>query len=695
MKIYSLLYPVAMLVNLAYGQTQEINQSRYETDTTKVNDLEEVILTATRTERQLSSLPLPAQIIKEEEIDRINSMRLQHLLNEQTGLITVPDFGGGEGIQIQGMDSQYTLVLIDGVPLIGRSAGTLDISRITVGNIKQIEVVKGASSSLYGSEAMGGVVNIITHTPEEGFTAVAGHRYSSYNTNDTNMEVGVGKDRYGLSFYANRYSSDGYDLSPNTDLRTVDPFENYTVGLKFKYQFSDNTKVNISSRFYDQKQDFTASEELRGSGEIKEWNLTAKLDHHFNDRWGGTFEFYSTRYRTEETLIEIDDSLNDFSYFDQLMIRPEFRAIYSMEEKGTIITGAGYTRETLERTDFSETPRFDAYYLFAQYDRTYFDHLNVILGARLDHHSEYKTQFSPKLALRYEISDKLDVKGSVGYGFKAPDFRQLYFDFSNSTVGYTILGYNAVPTRLPQMIEQGQILEVIVPVEEFESPLKPENSIGINIGTGYKPMTGLSLELNLFNNHINDLIDTRVIASKTNGQNVFSYYNIHQVVTRGLELNASYKPVNQLTFSAGYQLLYAKDKEAVQEFKDGNVYARDPETQITFQLAESDYFGLYNRSRHMFNFKVFYDHEPWRINTNIRFIYRSKFGLYDTNGNNYLDKYDEFVDGYGIVNWAMNKSIGKYLVMGFGIDNIFDYTDPQNLSNIPGRIIYGNLKIKL
>ena len=138
-------------------------------DTAKTEALSEVIVTATRTVRQLSSLPLPVQLVSKKEIQSVNSLRLSDILNEQTGLITVPDFGGGEGIQLQGLDSQYTLILVDGVPLVGRSAGTLDISRITVGNIKQIEIVKGASSSLYGSEALGGVINIITENPKQGF----------------------------------------------------------------------------------------------------------------------------------------------------------------------------------------------------------------------------------------------------------------------------------------------------------------------------------------------------------------------------------------------------------------------------------------------------------------------------------------------------------------------------------------------
>merc|ERR1712224_608011 len=109
-----------------------------------------------------------------------NSIRLNDILNEQTGLVTIPDFGGGEGIQLQGLDSQYTLILVDGVPLVGRSAGTLDISRVTVGNIKQIEVVKGASSSLYGNDALGGVINIITEQPKYGLKGNINYRAGAF-----------------------------------------------------------------------------------------------------------------------------------------------------------------------------------------------------------------------------------------------------------------------------------------------------------------------------------------------------------------------------------------------------------------------------------------------------------------------------------------------------------------------------------
>lgn len=134
-------------------------------DSTKVNELEEVIVTATRTKRQLSSVPMPVILINKEQIQKSGSVRLRDILLEQTGITLVKDVGNSEGVQLQGISADYTLIMIDGVPIVGRTAGNIDLNRITVNNIKQIEVVKGPTSSLYGSEAMGGVINIITEKP--------------------------------------------------------------------------------------------------------------------------------------------------------------------------------------------------------------------------------------------------------------------------------------------------------------------------------------------------------------------------------------------------------------------------------------------------------------------------------------------------------------------------------------------------
>ncbi|WP_026775737.1 TonB-dependent siderophore receptor [Polaribacter sp. Hel_I_88] len=662
-------------------------------DSTKVEALEEVIISATRTIRQLSSLPLPAQIISKKEIKAVNSIRLSDILNEQTGLITVPDFGGGEGIQLQGLDSQYTLILIDGVPLVGRSAGTLDLNRVSVGNIKQIEIIKGASSSLYGNEALGGVINIITEDPKNGFNGNANYRGGSFGTHDIITNLNYKKNKFGINAFVNRFSSDGYDLVENDAVNTVEPFSNYTLNSKITYDFSENTKLLLSGRFYHQNQDNVASETLKGESEIKEWNTLAKLDHTFNEKWSSYLEFYATQYKAEEFLN--DEIGNSFSRsdFNQLFVRPELRTTYQLNEKNAFIGGVGLTHERLKRTDFFGAPVFNSPYIYAQYDGNPTEKINIILGARFDDHSEYHSQFSPKGAIRYKLNDKIVIKSSVGYGFKTPDFRQLYFDFTNATVGYTVLGYNAVSTRIPQLEADGQLLSIVVPVSEFNDNLKPESSIGYNFGIDVNPISNLKLNINLFRNNIENLIDTRVIARRTNGQNVFSYFNVNRVYTQGLEFNANYKLSENITILGGYQLLYAKDKEVEQDFENGEVFARITPSSPSFRLQKDDYFGLFNRSRHMANFKIFYTIPKWNLDINLRSTYRSKFGLFDTNGNTYLDKYDDFVNGYTIWDFAVNKTIYKSYKVGIGMDNILGFNDPQNISNIAGRIIYGTINI--
>lgn len=684
-KLFQLL--LLLFVTVLYSQEQK-------TDSTSVENLEEVLITATRTERQLSSLPLPAQIVSKKEIEAVNSVRLSDILNEQTGLTLVSDFGGGEGIQMQGLDSQYTLILIDGVPLVGRSAGTLDLSRITVGNIKQIEIVKGASSSLYGSEALGGVINIITDNPKYGFNGNVNYRYGTNNTHDASASIGYKKEAFSIDGFANRFSTSGYDLLEGDFLNTIEPYSNYTFNVKSTYDLSDNTHLLISGRYFTQNQEYVASEELSGESDIKEWNTHAKLNHKYSNKWSSYFEFYATGYQAEEYLKDSDDLLFSEGDFNQLLIRPEIRATYDPTEKTSFIGGIGWNHETLVRTDFTTKPEFNSPYIYLQYDGNPTEKINVILGARFDAHNEYKSQFSPKGAIRYEINDKIAIKGSVGYGFKAPDFRQLYFDFTNSTVGYTVLGYNQVTTRIPELIEEGQILNVVVPITEFEDELHPENSISFNLGSVYQPISELKFEINIFRNNIQDLIDTRVIANKTNGQNIFSYYNINKVYTQGLEFNGTWKINNYLKFSGGYQLLFARDKNAEDAFKNGEVYARLTPSSPSFQLKKEDYFGLYNRSRHMANAKVFYTIEKWDLDTNIRATYRSKYGMFDTNANGYLDDYDDFVEGYAILDWAVNKTIFKNYNLGIGVDNILDFKDTQNISSISGRLFYGRINIK-
>ena len=121
------------------------------------------------------------------------------------------------------------------------------------------------------------------------------------------------------------------------------------------------------------------------------------------------------------------------------------------------------------------------------------------------------------LVWNYKVNQNISLKSSVGYGFKAPDFRQLYFDFSNSAIGYAVFGYNVAETKLDDLDAQGQILFRYDGID-FNSELKPENSINFNLGSYYEK-ENFKWETNFFYNSISNLIDTKAIAQKTNGQN--------------------------------------------------------------------------------------------------------------------------------------------------------------------------------
>lgn len=682
------LYTIVILFSVSV-----IAQEKQNDECMKTKQLEEVVVTATRTERQLSSLPLPTSIITSADISRAGITKLNEILAEQAGLVTTSGFGGVEGIQVQGLDAAYTLIMIDGVPLVGRSAGTLDLSRISVGNIDRIEIVKGASSSLYGSEALAGVINIITKKPKSDLlSGNISYRLASFSTNDANADFNWKKNKFSGSLFANYFSTKGYDLDKSTTLQTVEPHYNTTIQPKLYYDFSDNLKLVVSTRFYHEKQDNKAiigAVNYQGEATINEWNTQIKLEHKWSSKINSEYEVYTTNYKNASFLNNPNKELFEEGYYSQWLFRPEVRTTFSIK-KDKLTTGIGINHETLDRTYFASSVAFQSQYGFFQYDFNPTKKWNILGGFRYDNHNQYRSQLSPKVAVNYKFNNHLSVKSSVGYGFKAPDFRQLYFDFTNPSVGYTVLGYTVAEDRLNELENQGQIL-FRSPGISFINPLKPESSVNINLGTFYQKGK-LKIDVNVFYNSISNLIDTRVIAQKTNGQNVFSYFNIDEIFTYGAEYNSSYNFSNQFKISFGYQYLIAKDKSVIEAIENVEVFARNPQTLQSFQIKKPYYFGLFNRSKHTANIKFFYTIPKLKADINLRVFYRSKYGLFDTNSNQILDKYDDFVNDYFLTNLSVSKQIKEKFTLQVGANNLFDFTNPQEISNLSGRQFFARVQ---
>ena len=659
--------------------------------------LEEVTISATKTAKSIAKLPIPVMIISEKEIEEFGSSKLYDVIKRQTGIVSVTTKTGTEGLQMQGLDASYTTILLDGFPIIGRSFGALDLNRIALVDVEKIEVIKGASSSLYGSNALGGVINLVSKKKLiDGKSTTFSLKHATHNTTNASLIYQYKKEHLQLSNSFDYYNSDGYDLIDSDKLSTVNPYSNYTISSNLKYGISDKILLNTNARYYKQEQVHTAehlNSLLKGKSNIEEWSLGSSLKYLMSSNLNQQIEVYKTNYRADEFLNTEEGILHDNNYFDHTLLQSELKSYFTYKGLNTVI-GFGMTKEELSRRDFSNNPKQDLKFLYGQLDATAFDKLNIILGSRYDYYTDYTPVFSNKLALGFPITKKLNINSSVGTGFKTPDFRQKYFDFTNSTIGYTVLGRDVAFDRLATMQAEG-IIQEIVPFSELISPLKSETSINLNLGIKYYPTHYLTFDVNLFNNKVNDLIEWQLVAKGVNNTNIYSYFNINQVETKGIEFNSAYRKVDNWEIKFGYQLLYAYDTQVLKEIGQDTVYyARDPETQVSIKLNKEDYFGLFNRSRHTANIKLNY-HLNDKTELNTILTYRSKYALSDSNGNDILDTYDEFVAGYSLCDVGFSHQISLLKSFQIGVKNIFGFTNPEYISNISGRLYYINIKINI
>nr|HQV06727.1 TonB-dependent receptor [Chitinophagaceae bacterium] len=530
------------------------NCSFSQQDTVFNKTLDEVVITATRTNQQLGNIAVPATVISKEQIVQAGSVRLTDVLQEQTGLYITSgggtsQMGGGlfgSGVQMQGLSPDYTLLLLNGEPLIGRNGGIIDLSRLAVGNIKKIEIVKGPSSSLYGSEAMGGVINIITEKPKQN-TLSTNIRYARFNQLDANLHTSFRKRNWGIGFFGNANRSDGYDYDKNTPGKTVDPWRSYTTQITSFFTPTARTKINFTGKYYNEIQhnyfpvpgDTT---NIAGNGKVKDLSVAPLITHQFSRNIKSTLRLVFNRYEFSQRLQEENTKhLYYADFFQQDYYKAENQTDFKIGKQHTLIAGLGFIAQQLNTTRYDGIKHSNIVYGFVQDEWKVTNQLLLTGGLRYDGNSDYASAWSPKLAAHYKINKKINVRISYGAGFKAPDFRQLYLNFTNMAAGgYTIYGGNEVTISLLEEQKQNGTITEILPIAYRLATLKPETSQGFNAGMDVAISNKINISANLFRNDINNLIMVDVVAHKANGTEVYSYFNVKKAFTEGIELQSRF-----------------------------------------------------------------------------------------------------------------------------------------------------------
>jgi outer membrane receptor for ferrienterochelin and colicins len=361
-----------------------------------------------------------------------------------------------------------------------------------------------------------------------------------------------------------------------------------------------------------------------------------------------------------------------------------------MSNTNTLTLGAGYIDErvTADRI-YGGTRTMNTAFVYAQDEFIPLAWLNLTASFRFDRNSDFGSQLSPRIAMLLKPTTWLALRASVGSGFKAPTFQQLYLDFTNAQAGYSVFGSTNVRESIARLQQSGLVQSILLDPNQLQ-PIRAESSVAFNIGADFTPSQVFTLKVNFFRNNVRDLIDTQPIAVRSGGGNIFTYFNLNRVFTQGIEAEVALKPLSGLTFSAGYQLVDAKDEGVLEKIREGRIGRTEGTVlnPVFVPIRESEYGGLFGRSRHLLNVKVLYENEAVGFSGFVRGVIRSRYGFADLNGNLILDNDNEYAPGYAIWDITLNQKLWAGFTLQAGIDNMFNQTDIRYTPFLPGRIVF-------
>lgn len=660
----SALLSVCVCTHAQYGDVSEISAEK---EDAPVIELDQVVVTATRTERNLKNVPIPIQVIGSKTIDKMQQPTLRDLLEYELPGIEFSNNGGYANINMLGFGGKYILFLIDGERMSGESFDNIDYNRIDTENIERVEIIKGASSSLYGSNAVGGVVNIITKKPSGPLDARAAARMGSNNENNYSLSVGS-KQSWGALYLSGAYKiRNPYLLKDRSPLvreyesgKTAEDalLETYIAGFE-DYNLSPKLIFNLGSKLQlEARAGYFFKERNPGGMDGK------KVRDRFYDYMGGLKAVYSLSGKQHVTVSANYDRFDKYDYYKLLNEKEKkyenrqtrFSALYDLMIAGrhTLVAGAEFFSDELMTfmfEDGSANGSRDAqtYSLFAQQDWVLSDRTTIVGGLRYDYHSRFRGHLSPRLSAMYKPFDRITVRGGYAGGFRSPTLKELYTDwFHPNGGGFQIIG---------------------------NKDLKPESSHNFNLSvegifgkTQVTAMTQYSL--------INDKVENIWINNDTT-----RYVNLGDTKVFSAELSVGRRLNRNLQLKA----MYAYVHDGLGKRSTTRPHTATFRVDYTASLFRKynptvSFSGKYFSGLNVYSTAASEDDDPVDI-------------VKDTD-NAYKVRYD----AYSLWRLTLTQPLPYGFSFNAGINNLFDYENKffRFYSNIsPGRTFYAGLKWSL
>lgn len=459
-----------------------------------------VVVTAARREQRLADAVVETELISRAELERTGATDVAAALVERSGLQLDGGVPAGAGVQMRGFDSRRVLVLIDGQPLVGRVNGNLDLSRLPLSSIERVEIVKGPQSILYGSEAMGGVVNLITRSaPESGTTGSLTVLSGSRGRREASAEGGW---RRGALAATSDAGARSVDLAPGLAGDAGTHARRWNGAVRLRWESEAGSWAEGSALGIDERQRYRTGQlfhfgdntqlgvRLAAGGEIGLSRLSATLS-------ASSFEHLS---RSSTRGVPVSDS---GARDRQRLLQGEL--LWNGILGSTLIdAGVALRQESIE-ADRLTAESHDLFGVepFAQATTTV-GAFHVSPGVRLSWNERWGDFVAPRLAVLMRASESLALRASVGRGFRAPDFKELYLRFVNDAAGYAVIG---------------------------NPDLRPERSTSASLGAEWTGGRSY-VRATAFANEYRDFIETG--APDVTG--TYTYANVARGWTRGVEV---------------------------------------------------------------------------------------------------------------------------------------------------------------
>ena len=658
--------------------------------------LEDVtVTTATKTEKNIDGVSASVIVITQKDIEKISASTLKDVfekipsINAQFGRFPHPSSASKASVSIRGAGANGTLILIDGKRLSGETEGPYELNRIPAAMIERIEIVKGSMSTLYGSDAIGGVINIITKKVDKNSSTLdvkygqnghgeAKEKNVNFTTSGTKEDI-----KYKLfgsiidtSSYSKNKSYTQVATNPTTGAVLVaNPQNNISgtnkvtfsddanvknVGARIEKNLNDNVTLGFDLNYLDENREGTyiGSAAFSGGGLIKNtpvnsednnrrFDVSSDLKYQINDDLSGQTKVYRSYYkkRNETTPINFAGPVNTKFSANVTIDTIESNLTYVLNDSNIITTGLEFREETRDSSAINPvasssdfiTKKVQYKSLFIQDEIALTNSLNATMGARYDKISNADNKATIQIGLVQKLTENTNLRANYAQGYRAPDIAELYVVSPSYKDGKRFGS------------------DVIFGPKTSAYELKPEQSQTFEIALSNR-MDKLFSEIVLFNTKIDDKIE--LVSYGSGNAKYYTSENLDKVDIKGVELNLDYTLNDNADLNFNLTYLDTEDKSTNKEL----IFTPDLSASLGF------------------NYKILSN-----VATNLSLRYL---------GEQYSDTQNTATtDDYTLVDVGVKYDVNKTLTLYTGIDNIFDTKIEEELGTNVGAYYFAGARI--